>query len=481
MARASFGIEIYDLDHGTVLYEHNAHKLFKAASTTKLVTEGTTLALLGPDFRFHTPVYRTGPLSADGTVAGNLVLVASGDPNLSNRVQPDGTLSFQNEDHSYDGSPDTKAVAGDPLAVLRDLAKQIAAAGVHRVSGSVMVDTSLFPEGEFEGGTGVAISPVVVNDNVIDVTVTPGAHMGDPVTVSVSPQTAYATFTNAAKTGTVQSERAITFSTDVADAKGNHAVTLTGTLPAGSPSILYAYDVPSPHVFAQVALTQALQEAGIQVDGAPFPATTRYAAESKIAEHISPPLSEDVRITLKVSDNLHASMQPIFWGALLAHAKADYAKQGFALENAFLKNARLDLTGAAQSDGLGDAASFAPDFMVNYLRFMRRQPYFAAFERGLPVMGVDGTLFNIQNGTPGAGHVHAKTGTWSQSDLLNGGTNVTAKGLAGYITTATGRHLAFCFYINNLFVKHGVDPAGEGHVAGQILGEIANAAYLFAK
>ncbi len=124
--------EVYDLDSHRVLYARNAAVLMVPASTTKLLTNGTSLALLGPNFRWTTPVYRTGPIDAQGVLHGDLVLVASGDPNLSQRIQPNGTLAFENEDHAYDGSPETKAVPGDPLAVLRDLAAQVVKAGVKR-------------------------------------------------------------------------------------------------------------------------------------------------------------------------------------------------------------------------------------------------------------------------------------------------------------------------------------------------------------
>src|SRR6185437_6142293 len=116
---AFFGIEIMSLDTHQPIYQLNAEKFFVPGSTTKLLTEGTVLELLGADHRFHTRVYRTGPVQRDGTLDGNLVLVAAGDPDLSNRVQPDGSLAFENEDHSYGGSPDTRAVPGDPLQVLR--------------------------------------------------------------------------------------------------------------------------------------------------------------------------------------------------------------------------------------------------------------------------------------------------------------------------------------------------------------------------
>lgn len=487
-ARASFGIEFYDMDHGRVVYAKNAHTVFRAASVTKLVTEATTLKLLGPDYRFRTDVYATGPIDANGLLDGDIVLRASGDPNLSNRIRPGDKLTFQNEDHSYDGSLATKAVAGDPLAVLRELAAKIAAKGVKKIAGRVAVDYSLFPEGEAEGGTGAILSPIVVNDNLIDITLTPGAAPGDPVTMTVSPQTAYATFTNLAKTGVAKSDRTIDFGSDESDAKGNHAVSIIGTLPAGGMPILYTYRVPVPHRFAEIALAQALHDVGIEASTdvpvgrgttVNFPAF--YTAEHLLAEHVSPPLSEDVYVTLKVSDNLHASTQPYLWGALLTKARANPVRAGFALERTYLQSLGLDLSGADQADGLGDMGYFAPDFMVSLLRQMVKTPYFALYDRALPVIGVDGTLFNIQNGKPVATHVHAKTGTWSGRDILNGGTLITAKGLAGYMTTKSGRHLAFCLYANNYFVKHNADPAGEGHVVGQVLGEITNAAYLYAK
>src|SRR5436190_8883363 len=176
---ALFGIEFYSLDKGKVVYGINADKLFTPGSTTKLLTEGTALSLLGADFRFHTRVYRTSPVSADGTT-GDLVLVASGDPNLSGRIKADGTLAFENEDHSYDGDPNTRAVPGDPLLVIRELAQQIAGKGIKKVFGRVIVNAGLFREGARELGTGVVMSPIVVNDNIIDVMVTPWAE-GGPV------------------------------------------------------------------------------------------------------------------------------------------------------------------------------------------------------------------------------------------------------------------------------------------------------------
>src|SRR5262249_40371377 len=159
-------IEFFDPDADKVLYALNADKLFVPASTTKLLTEGTVLAKLGADYRFHTCVYRTGPIDKHGTLKGNLILVASGDPNLSNRIQPHVTLACVDEDHSYNGP----ALPGDPLVVVKDFAAQVAAKGIRKIEGNVYVDATLMPDGEHEGGTGATLSSIVVNDNIIDLT-----------------------------------------------------------------------------------------------------------------------------------------------------------------------------------------------------------------------------------------------------------------------------------------------------------------------
>ena len=186
---ALWGIEIFDADAGRPLYALNEEKLFTPGSTTKLLSAGTALAKLGATHRFTTRVYRTGPVSRDGTMKGDLVLVASGDPNLSQRIQPDGSLAFENHDHSYGGAPDTRAVPGDPLVIIKQLAAQVAAQGIKRIVGRVLVDVSLYHEGTRELGSGVVVSPISVNDNVLDVLIEPGARVGDPLRLSVSPPT----------------------------------------------------------------------------------------------------------------------------------------------------------------------------------------------------------------------------------------------------------------------------------------------------
>jgi len=272
----------------------------------------------------------------------------------------------------------------------------------------------------------------------------------------------------------------IDFAEDTADANGLRTVKVTGVMPQGSPPILYAYRVPDPTRFAEVTFTEALRERGVKVAHTGAPGTVdftslgaSYTPGNVVAEHVSLPLREDVRITLKVSQNLHASMTPRVLKAVVA--PGDTAKTGFDLEHDFLQRAGMDLTGAQQADGAGGDAHFSPSFMVSYLAYMSQQKDSAIFRGALPILGKDGTLWNIQPSSPAAGHVFAKTGTFAVYDPLNRRLLITGKGLAGYITTADNRHLAFAVYVNNVSVS--TDPAAATAVVGQALGEIAAAAY----
>jgi dihydroorotase/N-acyl-D-amino-acid deacylase len=481
-AHSRFGLEFITADSGEVIYKLNASQLFVPGSTTKLLSEGTMLEVLGADYRFHTKIYRTGPIGKDGTLQGDLILLASGDLDLSNRVQPDDTLIFEDEDHSY-GGPDSKGLPGDPLAVIRDFAKQIAAKGIKRIKGRVLVDASLFPEGYRELGTGVVVSPVVVNDNVIDVIVSPGATDKSPVQLKIAPQTDYITIINEATTGRAGSKASIEYGDDKLNADGSRAVTLAGNFPSDGKPVMASFVVPEPSRFAATVLRDALKDQGISAAlAAPaeqldFKALAmNYTPENVVAEHVSPPLKEEVKITLKVSQNVHASSMPFLLGALVAHKDADIDQAGFDVEHDFLTKAGLDLRGAAQSDGAGGNAYFSPDFMVQYLLYMSKQKDYNDFYRGMPILGKDGTLVKIQVNSPAAGHVHAKTGTYNLYDALNKKMMVTGKGLAGYMDTARGEHLILALYVNMVSVPLD-DPEATQKIAGEALGEIAAAAY----
>ena len=314
-AHAIWGMEFYDLQSKKTVYAINRDRLFVPGSTTKLLTTGTAFATLGPSHQFRTRIYRTGPVR-DGIVQGDLVLLASGDPDLTRWEHPNGEYAFADLDHSYGGPP----LPVDPLAPLRALASQIVSRGIRGATGQVLVDASLFREGTRDLGTRLVISALNVNDNVVDIVVTPGARAGDPVDVKVSPRTAYLTVQanlTTVDSGTPAQVRTVEDSTD----KDHRVLVGVGRVPVG-PAMNVRWAVPAPSRFGEIVLAEVLNDAGIRViprlgsRTVDFGALASVYADSMIvAEHVSLPFAAAARVILKTSQNLHASSMPFLLGA----------------------------------------------------------------------------------------------------------------------------------------------------------------------
>src|SRR5690348_4854847 len=188
--KGEWGILVEDASSGEVLYEQNADRYFVPASNMKLFTSALALARLGPDYRFRTTLETPGALSADGKLTGDLMLVGRGDPDLSNRKFP---YVLKEE---FDGPPE-KAVA--------ELADSLVAKGVKEITGDVVGDDSYFPRERYPEGWeiddmvweyGAAISAIVVDDNTVTLTLTPGEKLGDPVQAMAEPATPEFTVNN---------------------------------------------------------------------------------------------------------------------------------------------------------------------------------------------------------------------------------------------------------------------------------------------
>lgn len=127
------GVVVLDASGATVLDAGGDEPLLPA-STQKLVTAAGALAQLGPEHRFTTTAEAAGSIDADGTLAGDLILVGGGDPVLASPV-----FAAQVEPNR----PHT------PLAALAD---RIVAAGVRRVTGRVVGDATVFAEEHMPAG-----------------------------------------------------------------------------------------------------------------------------------------------------------------------------------------------------------------------------------------------------------------------------------------------------------------------------------------
>lgn len=122
---------------GSTVYHHNGDRDLIPASTQKLVTAAAALEVLGPDHTYSTrAVASTAPVG--GVLDGDLHLVGGGDPLLVTDVYRLIT------DMSDDQAPSR----------FEDLADQIVASGITRITGSVLGD-----EGRYDSQRSVATWP----------------------------------------------------------------------------------------------------------------------------------------------------------------------------------------------------------------------------------------------------------------------------------------------------------------------------------
>jgi PBP4 family serine-type D-alanyl-D-alanine carboxypeptidase len=472
---ARFGLAVHDVVDGRPIYRCNAQDLFQAASTTKNLTAAYALSLLGRDFRFRTRLVRTGMVDGSGTLHGDLVLIGSGDPNLSGRVTSNDTLDFQAFDHSV-GGPKAQLVERNPLQIIEAFARGVREAGIRRVTGTVLVDVQLFPEGYREPGTGTIVSPIAVNDNLIDIEVKAGERAGERLSYRITPASGYVRFIDRATTAPKDAPNTLRFSNEQRQADATWSVVISGSVPVGTTSWV-GFAVQSPSRFARTLLVEALASAGVVVEGGLLGSDITSTATSEdravVFEHVSPPLVEATKVILKVSQNLHAEMLlPVIGATVRGTRGPEATAAGYECASQLLARWGVDMTGACQGDAAGMFGYFSPDFMCRLLARIASSDIYGDFASCLPVMGRDGTIRDVQRDSPAAEHVVAKTGTIISPDRLYNGLHYGAKGLAGYATTKSGRRVAFAIYLNDFYPppSSDVDP-------GEVLGEVATAIY----
>ncbi len=471
---STWGWSVIERASGAVLLERLSDKLFVPGSIVKTFITATALDSYGTDYRFRTPVYRTGALNR-GVLEGNLVLVAAGDLSLGLRERPDGTLVFHSApeyDHTYanTGLPGPALVEGDPLAGLDRLARQVRAAGIHEIRSDVVIDDRVFAP--FSGWPGGLISPIWVNENRIDITITP-ADPGQPAAIDWRPKTAAYTIESAVET--VARGRETTLEVD---APKPGVFRLHGRIAAGHGPVLRLGEIAEPAAFARTAFIEALERAGVRVR-APvtgpnpshlLPPRDTYRESQRVAEYVSAPLVEVIRLILKVSHGPGADLM-----ACLVAVKAksrhceDGLKRAFVLLTGF--GVSLDSTFVFDGAGGDERNRTTPAAMTAFLRALAEQPYGAAFRHGLPVLGVDGTLAQTQPGSPAAGHVQAKTGSraWgTPADQIL----ITGLTLVGYAEAKSGRTLVFAVMVRDVPVGSPQDlaavDADQGAIAAAI-------------
>jgi D-alanyl-D-alanine carboxypeptidase/D-alanyl-D-alanine-endopeptidase (penicillin-binding protein 4) len=467
---ASWGVLVIDAKTGKPVYSRNPDALLAPASVTKLFSCAAALVALGPDHTQETAVYSRGPV-VKGALRGDLVLVASGDVMLGGRTK-NGKTVFKDKDHTYanGGANDAELTDTDPLAGLNDLAKQVRAAGVTQIDGEVLIDDRLFARARSSGSGPDAVTPITVNDNVIDIVVTPAEKEGDAAKVTARPETSFYAVDALVTTGPEKGAPDLHLI-----AVGPNQFAVRGRVPKGGKPQVRVYGVDEPVLFARALFVEALRRNGVQAQCAVLrpsnnnlPARADYEKLTKVAGFTSAPFKDTVAVTLKVSHNLYASTLP----CLVAASKGrTTAADGLREQGKILKQLGVDTSALSFGGGAGGAPAdhISPRAAVQVLQGMAKREEWPAYKAALPVLGVDGTLADVVKAdSPARGKVFAKTGTLIWYDSVNERYLLKSKALAGTMTTSSGATLYFCMMVNNVPLPEGVTASREGKVLGRL-------------
>lgn len=412
------GVRIESLKDGRVLYNRNGDSTLIPASCLKLIISAASLDQLGPDYKISTKLYMTGKIAPDGTLKGSIILVGNGDPVL------------KSED-------------------LEQIALKIQAKGIKKITGGIIGDDTAFSGEPLGPGWPwdceqysfmPQISALNLNENAVEVWVTPGKKAGEKSRIRITPLTGYVYIINECTTAKSGTQKRI----DVTRIHGRNTIKVTGTIPIdykpSSPEETIAIDDPT--MFTCKTLAEILERKSITITGSIERGIKPQNAEL-IASHDSPALAELLSLMNKPSDNLIAECLLRTLG-LKVKGKGT-TESGVEVEEEFLKKIGADLKTTGITDGSGMARTnlISANNIVILLKYMSKHRYSAQFIDSLPIAGVDGNLARRLKNTAAQGNLKAKTGYLYRISSIS-----------GYVTTKSGETLAFSILMNNHLCKN---------------------------
>ena len=387
------GLFVADAHTGEALFAVNADDPLNPASNVKMISTATALDLLGADFRYPTRVLGATP--AAGVVHGDVYLMGSYDPTLT-------------------------------LGDLDQIAAAIAARGVTKIDGGIVVGNDPARDGVFGAAVPIAVRA--------------GATAGAPAIAAAPAGMDLVTIKMAAKTARAAGRPHLTYQVEsTTDAGGppHVVVTVSGTIGKGS-ATTYTLPLRDRTAMAAYALRASLRAHGVALAGDVKTAELdRFVSDAtaagnlpiELGRHDSLRLAEIVAKVNKWSINWLADRVIMTAAALTQHqppsmeialaAMYDWlgrhphiAKDDLVVDTGSGLSYRTritphELVSIVRSAGGFDAGQHTDDSLAH------------AWLDSLSIAGTDGTLSGRFRGDL-RGRIHAKTGTLSTVVALSG-------------------------------------------------------------
>jgi D-alanyl-D-alanine carboxypeptidase/D-alanyl-D-alanine-endopeptidase (penicillin-binding protein 4) len=425
--RAKSSAVVLDATTGERLYSRNGVVPRIPASNTKILTAAAALETLGEDFTFHTDVFRRNTV-VRGVLDGQLYLKGYGDP------------TTRQSDFAA-------------------LARQVKAAGITKVTGRLVVDSSYFDDVRYNPGWSKGYAHDYYAGEISALTVAPNADLdsgtviiryapgraGQRAKITTIPAAAAAYVRIANKTTTSARGSSTTFS--AYRRHGSNTITVRGRVPAGRGPGYRQITVHKPELYAGAVFRAELAKQKVTVVGSTMIGSTPTTNRKRIARDRSMTLARLLVPFMKLSNNMHAEALTKTMGRVESGSGSWPA--GLAVTRSYLRRIHVPMQDVSLTDGSGLTRRnrLTGRALTKLLHKARQEPWFDSFYRSFPVAGnrqrlVGGTLRNRMVHSRAAGNARGKTGTLS---------GVTA--LSGYVTGADGRTYVFSMLSNYSWVS----------------------------
>jgi serine-type D-Ala-D-Ala carboxypeptidase/endopeptidase (penicillin-binding protein 4) len=415
IAQHEYGVAVLPLDGGPALVTHNAEVAFNPASTMKLVTTYAALALLGPEYRWHTSVAMRGRLIGD-VLHGDLVLRGGGDPKL---VIEDVT----------------------------ELVGRLRAGGLREIAGNLVIDDSLY-EADGEGGSidGDASQPYNVRPYAALMNFKATRFLIQPrkggVAITLDPPLAGVKLVNEVKLVRGPCRfGANGLAIRDAGTEARPEIRVGGAYASGCGEQSTMAAVLNHRQFIEAFFRSAWQAAGGDWTGRAVlePGPSRRL-QTPLADWTSPrTLADVVKDINKFSNNVMARQVMLQTSAEYAPGQPATLARARRVIGRWLEQRGLHFPELVIDNGSGLSRDerISPASLAKLLIDVGLSDHRAVFVDSLPVIGVDGTMQHRLASDPVAGNGWIKTGS------LEG-----VRSIAGYVNAASGKRYAIVMLVN---------------------------------